>query len=52
LQRSFKELPLIEDLRESGKLEIHINKENIVLSQNSNPQDLMMWKFSIIQAIP
>lgn len=50
LQRGFKEAPIIEELRKSGKLEIHLITENQVLHQNSTSQELMMYNVFVMMA--
>lgn len=50
LQRGFKEAPIIEDLRKSGKLEIHLITENQVLHQNSTSQELMVYNIWVMMA--
>ena len=50
LQRSFKELPVLDELRRNGKIELHFYGENQVLSKNSNASQIMMYQFLIMQA--
>ena len=50
LQRSFKEAPIIERLRKSGKLEIHLMTEQQILHQNSTSQELMLYNFFVMMA--
>ena len=50
LQRSFKELPVLDELRRNGKIELHFYVENQVLSKNSNASQIMMYQFLIMQA--
>ena len=50
LQRSFKEAPILEKLRKSGKLEIHLMTEQQVLHQNSTSQELMMYNVFVMMA--
>ena len=50
LQRGFKEAPIIEELRQSGKLEIHLITENQVLHQNSTSQELMVYNMWVMMA--
>lgn len=35
LQRSFKETPLLEELRVSGKIELHFIRENLKISKDT-----------------
>lgn len=48
LQRSFKESVQLDDLRKSGKLEIHFYRENLVIHQNSNSADLVRWDMGVL----
>ncbi|MBP3924020.1 recombinase family protein, partial [bacterium] len=50
LQRSFKEAPILEKLRQSGKLEIHLMTEQQVLHQNSTSQELMLYNIFVVMA--
>lgn len=50
LQRGFKEAPIIEGLRKSGKLEIHLITENQVLHQHSTSQELMVYNIWVMMA--
>lgn len=50
LQRGFKEAPIIDGLRKSGKLEIHLITENQVLHQNSTSQELMVYNMWVMMA--
>ena len=44
LQRSFKEVPILEELRVNGKLTIHFLRENQVLDTKSNSAQLMAYQ--------
>ena len=50
LQRSFRELPVIDELRRSGKLEVHFYVERCVLTARSQSHELMQYHFYIMQA--
>lgn len=50
LQRGFKEAPIIDELRKSGKLEIHLITENQTLHQNSTSQELMVYNMWVMMA--
>ena len=50
LQRGFKEAPIIDELRRSGKLEIHLITENQTLHQNSTSQELMVYNMWVMMA--
>ena len=44
LMRSFKDVIWVDDLRKSGKVEIHFYRENLVIHQNSNSADIIRWE--------
>lgn len=50
LQRGFKETPMIEELRISGKAELHFLSDNLILHKNSSSQDLMRYNFMVMMA--
>lgn len=50
LQRSFKESVQLDDLRKTGKLEIHFYRENLIISQTSNSADLLRWDMAVMFA--
>lgn len=50
LQRSFKEIPILEKLRTSGKIEIHFLRENQVLDKKSNSAQLMAYQMFVMMA--
>jgi len=50
LQRSFRESVVLEDFRKSGKLELHFFRENLILNQNSNSNDLIRWDMGVMFA--
>ena len=50
LQRSFKEVPIFEGLRMSGKLALHFVKENQVLDKKSNSAQLMAYQLFNLMA--
>lgn len=50
LQRSFKETPIIEELRKSGKLEIHLIAEGQVLHKDSTDRELMPYNMLVMMA--
>jgi len=41
LQRSFRELVILDDLRKQDKIEIYFLRENLVISINSNSSNLL-----------
>ncbi|WP_341749685.1 recombinase family protein [Candidatus Tisiphia endosymbiont of Sialis lutaria] len=50
LQRSYKETPLLNDLIEKGKIELHFYTENCVIHKNSTSQERMMWNIFVMMA--
>lgn len=50
LQRSFKEVPILEDLRRSGKLALHFNVEGQVLDENANSSQIMAYQMFVMMA--
>jgi len=50
LQRSFRESVQLDDLRKSGKLEIHFYRENLVIRKDSNSADLLRWDMAVMFA--
>ena len=50
LQRGFTESVILEDFRKSGKLELHFLRENLILNQNSNSNDLVRWDMGVMIA--
>ncbi len=50
LQRSFRESVILEDFRKSGKLELHFFRENLILDQNSNSNNLIRWDMGVMFA--
>lgn len=50
LQRSFKEVPILEELRRSGKLVLHFNIEGQVLDENANSSQIMAYQMFVMMA--
>ena len=50
LQRSFKETPVLEELRLSGQIELHFIRENLKIKKDSNPSDIMIWNIHVMLA--
>ncbi len=50
LQRSFKEFPMLIDLIERDKIELHFYKENLIVDKNYKSSDLAMWQMQIMSA--
>jgi site-specific DNA recombinase len=50
LQRSFRETPLLDEMRRQGKLELHFLREGLVVNQNSNSAQLLQWDIGVLFA--
>ena len=50
LQRSFRETPQLDELRKSGKLELHFVREGLIVSKNSNSAQLLQWDIGVLFA--
>ncbi len=50
LQRSFRETPLLDELRKQGKLELHFLREGLIINQNSNSSQLLQWDVGVLFA--
>lgn len=50
LQRSFRETPLLDELRRQGKLELHFLREGLVINQHSNSAQLLQWDVGVLFA--
>lgn len=50
LQRSYKETPVLNDLIERGKIELHFYTENCILHKHSTSQDRMVWNMFVMMA--
>lgn len=50
LQRSFRETPLLDELRRQGKLELHFLREGLVINQQSNSAQLLQWDVGVLFA--
>lgn len=50
LQRSFRETPLLDELRKQGKLELHFLREGLIVSQLSNSAQLLQWDVGVLFA--
>ena len=50
LQRSFREIPILEKLRITGKLSIHFLRENQVLDTECNSAQLMTYQMFVMMA--
>lgn len=50
VQRSFKEYPLLDELIQKGKLELHFNTENYIIHKDSVYQERLMWSMGVLMA--
>lgn len=50
VQRSFKEYPLLDELIQKGRIELHFNTENYVIHKDSVSQERLMWSMGVIMA--
>ena len=50
LQRNFKEIPILEELRLSGKLEIHFIKEKLILNKKSKSSEVIAYQMLVLMA--
>ncbi len=50
LQRSFKESVELDTLRKTGKIELHFNRENLVIHKDSNSSEIMRWDMAVMFA--
>lgn len=50
LQRSYKDTPVLDDLRKQGKIEVHFLKENLILSKDSRGMDILFWNMCVLMA--
>jgi len=48
LQRSFRETPLLDELRKEGKIEIHFLREGLIISKSSNSSELLRWDVGVM----
>lgn len=50
LQRSFKETPMLDELRKQGRLELHFLREGLIVNQQSNSAQLLQWDIGVLFA--
>jgi site-specific DNA recombinase len=50
VQRSFKESVQLDELRNTGKLEIHFIREGLIISDASNSADILRWDMGVMFA--
>lgn len=48
LQRSYKDTPILDDLRKKGLIEVHFLKENLILSKDSRGIDILFWNMCVL----
>ncbi|MBI2344231.1 MAG: recombinase family protein [Deltaproteobacteria bacterium] len=46
IQRSFKESVMLDQLIRAEKIELHFNREGMILNHNAISTDIMRWDFS------
>ena len=50
LQRSFRETPILDELRKEGRLELHFYREGLIVHKNSNSSQLQQWDIGVLFA--
>lgn len=50
LMRSFKDMIWADELRKSGKVELHFYRENLVIHKDSNSADIIRWEMAVLMA--
>ena len=50
LQRSFRETPILDEMRKGGKLELHFLREGLTVNKNSNSAQLLQWDIGVLFA--
>jgi site-specific DNA recombinase len=50
MQRSFKESTILDELVRQEKIELHFNREGMVIGKNAKSNDIMRWDFSVMGA--
>jgi site-specific DNA recombinase len=50
LQRSFRETPMLDEMRKLGKLELHFLREGLVVNRDSNSAQLLQWDIGVLFA--
>lgn len=48
LQRSFRETPILDEMRRSGKLELHFLREGLIINENANSAQLCQWDMCVV----
>jgi len=50
LQRSFRDTPILDELRKDGKIEIHFLREGLIVNQFSTNSQLLQWDVGVLFA--
>lgn len=50
LQRSFRETPILDEMRKEGMLELHFLREGLIVNKNSNSAQLLQWDIGVLFA--
>lgn len=50
LQRSFKDMLMLDELIRAGKIELHFVRENLVVHRDSNSADITRWEMGVLLA--
>lgn len=50
VQRGFKESVMLDELIRAGKIELHFNREGMVIGADAKASDIMRWDFSVMAA--
>ncbi len=50
VQRGFKESILLQELVDKEKIEIHFNRENMVIGRNASSSDIIRWDFCVVMS--
>src|SRR5262249_3611141 len=50
LQRSFKESVLMDELIRKEKVELHFNREGMIIGKGASSSDILRWDFSVMGA--
>lgn len=50
VQRGFKESVMLDELIRAGKIELHFNREGMVIGKDAKASDIMRWDFSVMAA--
>ena len=50
LQRSYKDTPVLDEMRKQGLIEVHFLKENLILRYNSSGSEILFWNLHVLMA--